>query len=71
MILGSARHEEVTETTRNGEASSSRSLGSEEGNEDEEDEPRQPRFQSLNDIYNITGEVHLVCLLADAENITF
>jgi hypothetical protein len=53
------------------ETSSSRSSRSEEGNEDEEDKPRQPRFWSLNDIYNTTGEVCLVCLLAYVENITF
>jgi hypothetical protein len=50
VISGSARDKEVLETTQNGEASSSRSLGREERNEDEEDEPRQPRFRSLNDI---------------------
>jgi hypothetical protein len=71
VISGSARDKEVVEITRNGAASSSRSLGREERNEDEEDEPRQPRFRSLNDIYNTTCEVHLMCLLADAENITF
>jgi hypothetical protein len=70
VISRSARDEEVTETTRNGEASSSRSSRSEEESEDD-DELRQPRFQSLNDIYNTTGEVHLVCLLADVENITY
>jgi hypothetical protein len=40
VISGSTPNEEVAETTRNGEASSSRSLGSEEGNEDEENELR-------------------------------
>jgi hypothetical protein len=40
VISGSARDEEVVETTQNGEASSLRSSGSEEGSEDEEDEPR-------------------------------
>jgi hypothetical protein len=69
MISRSARDEEAAETTRNGEVSSSRSSGSEEESKNE-DEPRQPRNQSLNDIYNTTGEVHLVYLLADAENIT-
>jgi hypothetical protein len=42
MISRSARNVEVAEITRNGEASCSRSSGSEEGNENEEDEPRQP-----------------------------
>ncbi|KAJ1691007.1 hypothetical protein LUZ63_015162 [Rhynchospora breviuscula] len=37
---------------------------------DEEDEPRQPRTRSLQDLYESTPEVHLVCLLADVENIT-
>jgi hypothetical protein len=69
MISRSARDEEAAETTRNGEVSSSRSSGSEEESKNE-DEPRQPRNRSLNDIYNTTGEVHLVYLLADAENIT-
>jgi Reverse transcriptase (RNA-dependent DNA polymerase) len=41
VISRSARNEEVAEITRNGEASSSRSSGNEEGNENEEDEPRQ------------------------------
>jgi hypothetical protein len=70
VISRSARDEEAAETTRNGDASSLRSSGSEEESENE-DEPRQPRYRSLNDIYNTTGEVHLVCLLADAENITY
>ena len=39
------------------------------GSENSE-EPRNPRYRSLEDIYN-EGEVHLVCLLADSENITF
>ena len=38
---------------------------------DDEDEPRQPKIQSLRDLYDSTNEVHLVCLLADAENISF
>ncbi|KAJ3703208.1 hypothetical protein LUZ61_006913 [Rhynchospora tenuis] len=38
---------------------------------DDEDEPRQPRTRSLEDLYESIPEVHLVCLLADAENITF
>jgi len=31
---------------------------------DEEEESLQPRTQSLQDIYNTTNEVHVVCLLA-------
>jgi hypothetical protein len=38
---------------------------------DDEDEPRQPRTRSLQDLYDSTSEVYLVCLLADVENITF
>ena len=38
---------------------------------DDEDEPRQPKIRSLHDLYDSTNEVHLVCLLADAENISF
>jgi hypothetical protein len=30
-----------------------------------------PRFQDLRDLYETTGEVHLVCLLADAKIISF
>jgi hypothetical protein len=42
------------------------------GSSDEiEAEPRNPRFQDLRDLYETTGEVHLVCLLADAEAISF
>jgi Reverse transcriptase (RNA-dependent DNA polymerase) len=38
---------------------------------DNEDEPRQQKMRSLQDLYDSTNEVHLVCLLADAENISF
>ena len=38
---------------------------------DDEDEPQQPKMRSLRDLYDSTDEVHLVCLLADAENIRF
>jgi hypothetical protein len=38
---------------------------------DEEDEPMTPKIRSLQDIYESTNELHLVCLLADAEDITF
>jgi hypothetical protein len=30
-----------------------------------------PKIRSLQDIYEVTNELHLVCLLADAEDITF
>lgn len=38
---------------------------------DNEDEPRQPKMRSLQDLYDSTNEIHLICLLADAENISF
>jgi hypothetical protein len=38
---------------------------------DDEDEPRQPKMRSLQDLYDSINEVQLVCLLADAENISF
>jgi hypothetical protein len=38
---------------------------------DDEDEPIQPRTRSLQDLYESTSEVHLVCILVDAQNITF
>ena len=37
----------------------------------DEDEPRQPKMRSLRVLYDSTNEVHLVCLMADAENISF
>jgi hypothetical protein len=38
---------------------------------DEEDESRIPKIRNLQDIYEAKNELHLVCLLADAEDITF
>jgi Reverse transcriptase (RNA-dependent DNA polymerase) len=38
---------------------------------DDEDEPRQPKMWSLWDLHDSTNEVHLVCILEDAENISF
>jgi len=38
---------------------------------DDEDEPRQQKMKSLQYLYDSTNEVHLVCLVADAENINF
>ena len=38
---------------------------------DEDEEPSQPRMRSLQDLYDSTDEVHLVCLLADSENTAF
>ena len=39
--------------------------------EEAEAEPRNQRYRDLRDLYDNTGEVHLVCLLADAESISF
>jgi hypothetical protein len=67
---------EVRLPVRDGEALSSRSseedssLGS--SYEDEaEAEPRNLRFWDLRDLHETTDDVHLVCLLADAETISF
>jgi len=38
---------------------------------DEEDEPLQPRARNLQDIYNSTDEVHVICFLADSEDLSF
>jgi hypothetical protein len=38
---------------------------------DDEDEPRTPNTRSLREIYEVTSELHLVCLLTDTEDITF
>jgi hypothetical protein len=38
---------------------------------DEEDEPRTQKTRSLQDIYEMTNELQLMYLLADAEDITF
>ena len=37
----------------------------------EEEEPLQPRTRSLQDIYNTTNEVHVVCLSAESEDVRF
>jgi hypothetical protein len=37
----------------------------------DEEELRRPKMWSLQDLYELTSEIHLVCLLADAENIIF
>jgi len=38
---------------------------------DEEEEPCPPKMLSLQDLYDSTDEVHLICLLADSKNIAF
>jgi hypothetical protein len=38
---------------------------------DDEDEPRTPKTRNLREIYGATSELHLVCLLADTDDITF
>jgi len=37
----------------------------------EEEDPCQPKMRSLQDLYNSTEEVHLICLLRDSKNIAF
>jgi hypothetical protein len=64
----------VRHPVRDDEASSSRNSENDSisGSSDEaEAEPRNPRFRDLRDLYETTGEVHLVCLLADTETISF
>lgn len=58
-------HEEVKEAATTTQAGPSSPLS------DNKDEPRTPRTRSLRDLYEVTNELHLVCLLADAEDITF
>jgi len=38
---------------------------------DEEAEPQLPRTRRLQEIYNTTNEIHVVCLLADSEDMSF
>jgi len=38
---------------------------------DDEEEPRKMKMRSLRDLYESTSEVHLICFLADTENISF
>ncbi|KAJ4769831.1 polyprotein [Rhynchospora pubera] len=52
-----------TNTTMQADPSSSSSLS--------DDDARTTRTRTLQDLYEATSELHLVCLLADAENITF
>jgi hypothetical protein len=40
-------------------------------NSEDEQEPMNPRFRDIRDLYEIIDEVHLVCLLVDAEIISF
>ncbi|KAJ3691578.1 hypothetical protein LUZ61_020742 [Rhynchospora tenuis] len=54
-----------TNTTNRAEPSSSSSASS------SDDEARTSRTRTLQDLYEATSELHLVCLLANAENITF
>jgi hypothetical protein len=37
----------------------------------EEDEPRTSKIRSLQDIYEATNELHLLCFLTNAEDIIF
>jgi len=38
---------------------------------DDEDEPRRPRIRTIQELYESTEQVHVVCLLVGSENITF
>ena len=68
LIVGDGQSPESRRNdTEEGETSGS---GRSSANEPSDSEPRNPRFRSLEDIYH-QGEVHLVCLLADSENITY
>ena len=58
------------ETTEDDIQISKISATSSDDEESDKDEPRNPRTRSLQDIYE-HGEVHLVCLVADAESIDF
>ena len=35
------------------------------------EESREPKMWNLGDLYDLTDEVHLICLLADSKNIAF
>ena len=41
------------------------------GSSDEEAELQLPRTRRLQEIYNTTNEIHVVCLLADSEDMSF
>jgi hypothetical protein len=65
---------EVRHPVRDYGVSSSRILeeDSSSGSSDEaEGEPRNPRFRDLRYFFETTGEVHLICLLADVKMISF
>jgi hypothetical protein len=64
---------EVTQKEEKGESSTTAPIitPTSPPTSNDEGEPRQPRMRSLQDLYESTNEVHLVYLLADAENITF
>jgi hypothetical protein len=36
-----------------------------------DDETRTPKTRSIHDLYETTSELHLVCLLAQGDNISF
>jgi hypothetical protein len=36
-----------------------------------DDEMRTPKIRSIHDLYETTSELHLVCLLAQGDNISF
>jgi len=66
---------ENSETTFGSSASERRSLANVVARQqevfDEEEEPLHARTQCLQDIYNTINEIHVVCLLADSEDVSF
>jgi hypothetical protein len=73
-LLGREEGRRKSQLRRDDGASSSRSSkeDSSSGSSCEaEAEPRNLRIHNLRDLYETTGEVHLVCLLANAETISF
>ena len=64
-------HEEMQKATSTITTTTSTQAETSSPLSDNEDEPRIPKTRSLRDLYEATNELHLVCLLADAEDITF
>jgi hypothetical protein len=65
--------EETELSVRDDKTSSLRSSDEDSNSENSENEQElwNPRFQDLWDFYETIGELHLVCMLADAETIIF
>jgi len=75
IIKSSTMTSENSETTFGSSASERRSLANVVARQqevfDEEEEPLHARTQCLQDIYNTINEIHVVCLLADSEDVSF